>query len=262
LKPGLLTLERAGLFLSLGSLYAVVLAEWLASPGLWPSSLLEASLLALVLARFVAFLAVPVLRRAKAATIVILFGVDVFVVIGAAAAVLLTGDPSFGSFGRTFMLAWIGAAPMVYPPLAIYLLLRSLGDGTRLSFIIPGAASFFGMVFVPMEAMGAAGGSGGLTGLALLMVSGLKDAGSFQPGGLLVPLSGAVVFVSLLVHATAGARGTGPGRPGGSLALAVAGALFALGWVWAVVPVISSWLALGLPVLGAAGAAWLVTRGK
>jgi hypothetical protein len=261
LKPTIVKLEQAGVALSFGSIYAALLLEWLAVPTLWPASQLEAAILSLIIVRMLVFLGVPAMRRARASVAVIFFGADVFIVIIAAAAVSVTGISYYGEFGRSFMLSWIGAAPIAYPPLAVFLLLRSLGDGTRLSYVLPGAASFFGMLVVPLDALAPGAGSGGLTGLALLMVSGLKGATLSSAGGL-VPFAGALVFVSLLVHATGGSREAGPWESTGKLVLALAGAMFALVWAMVVVPLEAPWFSLGLPVLGAVGVAWLISRGK
>ncbi|MDA4121260.1 MAG: hypothetical protein OK404_02495 [Thaumarchaeota archaeon] len=254
------TLVQLGLVTSLGSLYLLSLGEWISRPGLYPSNSLELVVLGLIVLRLLLFLGIPVARRMKIQMVVILFGSDVYAVLLIFGLYVVTGDTGLAGFGRLFASAWIGSAPLVFPPLALFLIFRSVRSRVRPYFVIPAVATSFGLLSLVTSAIAVGDGTGGLGGLAYQELDVLRGTAGPLGGSPLLSYASAIIFAALAAYGLLGSGHLSGGPWVPSMTVGVVGVLLLLGW--AEVPVLSraGWITMGIPAVLMVGAVWLMTR--
>lgn len=260
MKPGLSTAVQVGLLTSLGSLYVLTLGEWVSRPGLYPTGGIEIAVLGILLVRLLAFFSITAVRELRMPNLIILFGSDVWIIILASGLFAATRDPSFAEFSRQFTSAWLGAAPVVYPAIAVFLLVRSVGRKGRLFYILPAVSGFYGLMSLLSSAMTIGDGTGGLGGVTYQILGALKGTGGPLAWSQLLPFTGAVIFASLATYSLAGVQGTRGGGWFAPLALGTVAMSLTVGWAALVLPAGQLWLTMGIPALLLVGAVWSMTR--
>lgn len=245
--------------IALGLISATEIVAWLGSPGLFPSTAVQDGVLALMIMRLALFLIVPSLRRMGAGSLVILFSGDIIVLPVVAAFFLQTGDPLYGEFGREFLASWLSAGLLFYPALAAFLVVRAVGQNSRLSYVLPAAAGSFGISSLALDALSSGSGVGGLQGVVGLALAGLrKPTAPYLGTTMLLYGCGALLFASLAAYSVTGAAHEWVGLVP-RLALCFAGVVALVAWVL-VVPPIGTWVTLGLPAAVIVGTVWVMTR--
>ena len=245
----------------MASVYLASLVLWLQSPGLYPQTWLEFLVLSTFVARSVALFGVGRLRRMPAANAVVLFGVDVFVVIIAAASLEITGYQSFASFGKEYTFAWFGSALLTYPLPAIFFSVRELGDGGRLAAQLPACTAIFAFLDTAFSNMAQGANSGGLSALTTEFLRSIRGEGSPLVGTEGVWIAGGLLFASLLAAGASKTNlGGGTGLPA-KLALVLVGPI-AVSFLIYGLPSVGPWALFGGPVVAASIVMAVVSRGK
>ncbi len=254
------SLSKLGIGVALGLVYLAFLGSWLSAPNLYPAGVLEGVVFGAILARLLAIIAANGPRRIPPATIVVLFGVEVFVVLASIGALVVTGDQAYSAFGRAFISAWIGSASVLLPPLAILLLLQSLKESRALSYSVPGAAALFSLLALATGTVSASDKVSGIGGLATELV--WVARGQAQPAvqGAALAVIGAVAFASVLVYAGFSRRALASSDWLPLILLLAAGVLGVIGWTATTSAFLNPWLAFGLPVVGSAVLVWSSSR--
>jgi hypothetical protein len=254
------TLVQLGLTTSLGSLYLFALGEWVLRPGLYPSNFLELVVIGLIVLRLLLFLGLPAARRMKIQMVVILFGSDVYAIILTFGLYAVSRDPGLADFGRLFASAWIGSAPLVFPPLAVFLIIRSVRAQARPYFVVPAASTSFGLLSLATAAIAAGDGTGGLGGLAFQELNALRGTAGPLAGSPLLPYASAVIFATLAAYCLLGFGQFSGGEWVAPMTLGVVGVLLLLGWAEVQLLARAGWLATGIPAVLIVGAVWLMSR--
>lgn len=244
---------------SLGLPFAGAAITLLASPGLYPSGPLEEGVFAFMIARVVAYLAVPRLRGMSAGALIILFSGDALLLPAASIAFLLTGDPAPGAFAGAFLSSWLSSGLVVFPGVAAFAIARLMMGRGRLSRILPAAALSFGVSSLVLEGVATGPQSGGLAQVAYLTVGVLRRPTPPLPSESALLFAGsAVLFVALATYAVTLAEGSGRMLTA-RLAVGVGGTAAVLAWVMAI-PQLGAPLTLGIPAGAIASGIWLMTR--
>jgi hypothetical protein len=258
LRPS--TAVQVGLAAALVPLYVLTLGEWASRPGLFPIGAIEIVVLGMLLFRLLIFLIFPAARRMRMPNLIILFGSDVWVVLLASGLFAATGNLIFAEFSRQFSSAWVGAAPIVYPLLAIFLLVRSVGQRGKLFYVLPAASAIYGLLSLLTAAMIIGDGTGGLGGVTSQILGALKGTVGPLVGSRVLPFSGAIVFASLATYALVGIQERHGGEWVAPLALGIIGTALMVGWAAVTLPAGEAWITMGVPALLLVGATWSMTR--
>lgn len=235
--------------------------EWLGSPWLYPSTLVEQVAFALIIIRAVLFFGVPRFRRAKPGTAIILLSADVLVLPVAAVFYFLTGDPKFVRFGGAYLVAWLSAALVVYTPVAGLAIADAIRRRSKLAGVLPAAAGAFVLSSLVLQGVGSASGDQGLSAVARWTIGNLKGQVVPNPelSALLAGL-GVLLFASLAAYSvTLGSERAARLVP--ELAVGVLGIAVLAGWVRLTAGV-PTWEAFGLPAAALVGIVWVSTREK
>ena len=260
MKPSTPTAVQVGLIISIGSLYVLTLDEWVSRPGLYPADTVETAVLGALLIRLLVFLSHPAVRRLRVPNLIILFGSDVGIIIIASGIFAATHDATFGEFSRQFSSAWVGAAPLVYPALAVFLLVRSVGRKGRLFYVLPTGSGFYGLMSLLSSAMAIGDGTGGLGGVTYQVLGALKGTGGPLGGSALLPITSAIMFASLATYSLACVQGPRAAGWFAPMALGTVAVGVMVGWAALVLPAGEAWLTMGVPAFILVGAVWSMTR--
>ena len=252
---------RLGASASLASLYLALLALWLESPGLYPQSWLEYLVLSSFVVRCLALFGIGRLRRMPAANAVVLFGIDVFVVILAAASLEITGYQSFASFGKDYTFAWFGSALLTYPLPAIYFSVRELGDRGRLAAQLPACAAIFALLDAAFSNLTQGASSGGLSALTTEFLRSIRGQGFPLVGGEGILIAGGILFASLLATEASRTNMKSGAGLAAKLVLVLVGPLVMSALILALNS-LGPWALFGGPVLAASIVMAVVSRGK
>lgn len=259
MKQGWRSALAVGGGLSLGLPFAAAALTLLASPGLYPSGLIEVGVFAFIIVRVVAYLAFPKLRGMSPGALIVLFSGDIFLLPTASIASVLTGDPAPAAFARVFLSSWLSSGLVVFPGVAAFAIARLMMGRGRLSRVLPAAALSFGISSVVLEGMAAGPQSGGLEQVAYLAAGVLRGPTAPLPlESALLFASSAVLFVALATYAATMAEESGRMLTA-RLAVGVAGTAAVLAWAVAVPPLGPS-LTLGIPTGAIVSGVWLMTR--
>lgn len=255
-------LVPAGIGAPLFALYAVVIYEWLSRPGFYVSTPLETVVLSSLVLRAVAFLGVKRLRDGSGSVFTVLFGSDIFVFFGAWAAFAATTDPGYLRFGMDFTAAWLGSSVLVAPLPTIYLAVRESRGAPKLSQVLPSTALFFVFLSVVAATLPLGQGEGGIAGMTVAIVQGLKGTEGPLFGGVFLPLLGTLLFTSLVAMASLVGSESGSWEWVRGVAVGLSGILAALGWLLLVALVGGPYLFPSIPAVAIVALVWWSTRGS
>ena len=242
---------------SLGIPGAGIILEWLQNPALYPSTLIEDGVLAILLTRAALYLVLPRVRRMKPSNLVVLLSGDILMLPVAVGLYLLTGDYFFDAFQGAYLAAWLSSALVVYPLVASYAITAAMLQRSRLSAVVPSAAGAFVLSTEVLGRLGGAPAGQGLSSVARLTLAVGGKAAQSAGTDALVLGCGALLFVSLAAYSFVAESARTPAVP--ALAVGVAGVAALLGWTL-LVPDVQPWASYGVPSAAAAGVIWVVAR--
>ena len=250
----------AGVALGLGVPWASSVAAWLSIPGLFPSNMVEDAVFVAVVARALLYLASSRVRRMNPGKAVIMFSGDVLILPACAIGYLVTGDPSYGAFGREYLASWLSAGLLVYPLVAAVSISISVRTRSRLSSVIPASAICFGASSIVLGSIGPGAQANGLQGVAGLTLGALRNPQTQVPGASeLTAVCGALLFAALAVYSVSTADALSE-RLLARLEVCVGGGAILVAWLL-LAPPLSAWAIMGLPTAVLVGAIWVTSRG-
>ncbi|HME18767.1 MAG TPA: hypothetical protein VKF15_03415 [Nitrososphaerales archaeon] len=237
---------------------------WLiASSYLFPLTLVEAVVLSTQLIRIVVVLAVRRLRNASPFSILDFLSLETFAFPVLGLLGLVTGSGIYRDLGLQVIFGWTVSLLLLSPSIMIFRFARSMSSGAPLSVLLPYSAVLFGVLGslqgLPAPPPGA-GGPSALFGIVLGSPLGVPSA-SLRADSSGLAAAAVVTFFALTVYASTSGSGRSAMRTA-ALAVALAGALGALGWEFACARLTTNPLILlTLPTAAVGGTLWWVTRG-
>jgi hypothetical protein len=259
MKAGVTDSVAAAEAAGLGIPWVVSLYMWLSTAGLLPATPLEDVMFTLVVVRALLYLSVGSIRRMHPGKSVIFFSGDVLILPVCALGFLVTGDISYGAFGRDFLASWLSAGLVVYPSVAITGLVGAVRSRSRLSAVIPATAITFGASSLVVQSLAGGAQPFGLSEVADLALGAFRKPLAADPGASeFMAVCGALLFAALAVYAATMADQT-PGRLAPRLGVGVLGIAGLVIWL-SLSPSLSAWFLIGLPIAAVVGAVWVVSR--
>jgi len=250
-----------GVLVALVIPWAATILLWLSTPLLLPSNLFQFAVFCFVFSRALLYLGSPALRKLSWGASIILFSGDMLIFPAAALLSYATGSSLEIASASSYTASWLSASLLVYPPVAAYAIVHAIRDRARLTFVLPAATCSFTISTIVMIAIESTARAHGLNGVLIQAIVGIRHPVS--PAGWSLDVitgCGAILFVSLAVHAIAGGSNLRR-RLAPQLSLGVAGALGLYVWI-PVLPRLGPLLALGVPTLAIVSAMWVASRGS
>jgi hypothetical protein len=215
---------------------------------------------AAVVARALLYLASRRVRQMNPGKAVIMFSGDVLILPACAIGYLVTGDPTYGAFGREYLASWLSAGLLVYPLVAAASISISVRSRTRLSSVIPASALGFGASAIVLGSIGPGAQTNGLQGVASLTLGALRNPLTQVPGASeLTAICGALLFAALAVYSVSMSDALAERLPA-RLGVCVAGCSVLVAWLL-LAPPLGAWAVIGLPAAALVGAIWVMSRG-
>jgi hypothetical protein len=256
-----LTFASLGMVVApLSFFYFYYLAWTIKSGAILSASAIDAVVLAAMIARLAAVMAIPRLRRAKASIIVDIFSVEVLITASLIIFYIVLGERTYPALLTGIALAWLPALLLVVPPYAIYRFAVGMTESSKLAVVVPFGVGLFSMLVVPCEVATLSSGAQGLSGVSRLLLS--VFIGQARYGYLLteVTVAGLLLYVALVLHVIS-RQELGENRQY-LLLLAVLGSTITLAWSAIGSALTNDTLLLfTVPGLAMLGAIWWSTRG-
>lgn len=259
MKPSAVSVISMVAGAALGAPAFAALVSWAQSPWLYPSNPVETGVFWFVLLRALLFVAALRFRRIKPGDAVLLLSGDVVIIPIVLALFLVTGDPTFGSFGGAYLASWLSSALLLYAPVAAISVAVSMARRSRLVAVASASAGALTLSALVLRGVESAYGDYGLSAVVRWTLGGLK--GQFTPSPDLSALMlgcSALLFVALTAYSVAAGAAEGAQLVPG-LSLAVFGAALLLVWVQ-LTSVLAPWEALDVPAAALVGTVWVLTR--
>jgi hypothetical protein len=226
-----------------------------------PSNVVEAAVLASMVARLAVVMSSERLRRAKASLIIDIFALEVLVIAALIVLYVTLGSPEYLSLLTSIALAWPAALLLVFPPFALYRFAVRMLEGANLSTVIPSAIGLFALLVIPAEVATLGARVQGLSGVSRLLLAVLL--GQERSSYLLpeVTFTGFLLYLALTFYVIT--RREADANRLGPILVAVAGSVVALGWsVLGSLLTDDLFLLFAVPGLAILGAIWWTTRGR
>ncbi len=237
------------------------------SNGYLPQTVFEAGMVAVQLAKLLAILGVPRLRRAGVALICDIFAAEMLFLPVLALLYIWAGERFFLTLLGYIFTTWPLAVMLVFPIYTIYWLGRTSLTGGRLSAVLPSASGQFGSFILLWEVANTVGTNQGLAGffhqLVSVSASQTKLAASLLATNEGAIVSSALLYLGLIAYVASG-REPGSRINGSSvLILALVGTLTSLAWTAGLVTVTRDTLLLfAAPTLLTVTAVWWFARAR
>ena len=237
------------------------------SNGYLPQTGFEAGMVALQLAKLLAVLGVPSLRRAGVALTFDIFAVEMLFLPVLALLYVWLGERFFLTLLGYIFTTWPLAAMLVLPVYTTYWLGRTSLRGGSLSSVLPSASSQFGSFVFLWEVSSTVGTSQGLGGFFNQLV-GVLGSRTKLAANLLATNEGAVaaaalLYLGLMVYVASGREPGSTINSSSVLLLAFMGTLTSLAWTAGLVTFTRDTLLLfAAPTLLTVTAIWWFTRAR
>ena len=237
------------------------------SNGYLPQTGFEAGMVALQLAKLLAVLGVPRLRRAGVPLIFDIFAVEMLFLPALAVLYVWAGERFFLALLGYIFTTWPLAVMLVFPIYTIFWLGRTSLTGGSLSSILPSASGQFGFLFLLWEVANTVGSDQGLAGFFHQLVS-LSGGQTKLAANLLATNEGAIVasallYVGLVAHVISGREPGSRINPSSVLFLALVGTVTSLAWTAGLVTFTRDTLLLfAAPTMLMVTAVWWFARAR
>ena len=218
-----------------------------------------------MMARVLAVVAWPRLRRASPILVADLLGLEALALPVLLALTYLMGEQGIVTLTKQVFVSWVAALLIVAPSVMIFRYARSMYNGAKLSTFLPSSAFLFGVLLTLLAVQPSGFTGGGLDDLLGLFVGG--GAGLLGGSGTTISSIGDVVasvavFFSVALYCIG--AGDARVRVGSSgFLIGLVGILAAVAWGAGVLVVASSALVVfTLPTAAIGGTLWWLTREK